>query len=236
MTETRRDAEGAETRRSETRRAETPSAEAEHARKELELAERWVRTDTAERRRIKIAVTIAVAVHAVVLAAQVPDWGPRPVRIDALPQQAMQVKFLKPPAPPKVERRPEPPKPKRVPRPDPTPDEPEPEVAPAPPPEESQPAAPPQPAGPVRVAPGEGPGLIKRVEPEYPPIARAARITGTVVLDAVIQKDGTVTDVKIIKSTNSLFEEPSINAVRQWRFTPFQYDVVLTVTVTFVLR
>jgi TonB family protein len=52
----------------------------------------------------------------------------------------------------------------------------------------------------------------------------------------VIQKDGTVTDVKIIKATNPLFEEPTVQAVRQWRFTPFQYDVVLTVTVTFVLK
>lgn len=148
----------------------------------------------------------------------------------------MQIKFLQPPAPPKVERKPEPPNPKRVPRPDTAPDEPEPMVTPPPAAEEPAPPAPAQPAGPVRVAPGQGPGLIKRVEPEYPPIARAARMTGTVVLDAIIQKDGTVSDVKVVRSSNKLFEQPSIDAVRQWRFTPFQYDVVLTVTVTFVLR
>jgi TonB family protein len=211
-------------------------AQRKRARQELELAERWVRTDPAERKRVGIAVAAAVIVHAVVLVAQMPDWGRQPVRLETPVQQAMQVKFLPPPAPPKVERKPEPPKPKRVPRPDPTPDEPEPEVVPPPPAEEPAPVAPPQPAGPVRVAPGQGPGLIKRVEPEYPPMARAARMEGTVVLDAIIQKDGSVSDVKVVRSSNKLFEQPSIDAVRQWQFTPFQYDVVLTVSVTFVLR
>jgi TonB family protein len=206
-------------------------------RQEMEQAERWMRGDPGDRRRAGIAVAVAIVFHAVVLVARLPGWGPDPVRLDAPQQQAMQIKFLKPPAPPKVERKPEPPKPKRIPRPDPTPDEPEPEVAPEPPaPEEPQEVAPPQPAGPVRVAPGQGPGLIKRVEPQYPPIARAARMTGTVVLDAIIQKDGTVSDVKVIKSTNEMFEQASIEAVKQWRFTPFQYDVVLTVSVNFVLR
>jgi TonB family protein len=215
---------------------ETPEAN-DLRRQEMEQAERWMRGDPADRRRVGIAVAVAILVHAVVLAGRMPDWGPDPKRIEAPQQQAMQIKFLKPPSPPKVERKPEPPKPKRVPRPDPTPDEPEPEVAPEPPPQaEAQEVAPPEPAGPVRVAPGQGPGLIKRVEPEYPPIARAARLTGTVVLDAVIQKDGTVTDVKVIRSSNPMFDQASVDAVRQWRFTPFQYDVVLTVSVTFVLR
>lgn len=202
----------------------------EHAREELDLVERWLRRDPADRRRMWIALAAALVVHVVVLAGRMPDWGPDPVRLEAPLQQAMQIKFLKPPAPPKVDRKPEPPKEKRIPRPDPTPEEPEPEVAPEPPPAE------PQPTGPVRVAPGQGPGLIKRVEPEYPPIARAARMEGTVIVDAIIQKDGTVTDVTIVKSSNPLFEAPTIRAVRQWRFTPFQYDVVLTVSVTFVLK
>jgi protein TonB len=206
-------------------------------RQEMEQAERWMRGDPADRRRAAIAIAAALVLHAVVLVARMPDWGPDPVRLDAPQQQAMQIKFLKPPAPPKVERKPEPPKAKRIPRPDPTPDEPEPEVAPEPPVAEApQEVAPPEPAGPVRVAPGQGPGLIKRVEPEYPPIARAARLTGTVVLDAIIQKDGTVTDVKVIKSSNPMFEQASIDAVKQWRFTPFEYDVVLSVSVSFVLR
>jgi TonB family protein len=220
----------------ETSETARTRARGTRARQELELAESWMRTNPAERRRVAIAVAVAVVVHAVVLVAHMPGLGPRPVRLDAPAQQPMQVKFLKPPAPPKAERKPEPPKPKRVPRPDTTPDEPEPEVAPEPPAEEPTPQSPPEPAGPVRVAPGQGPGLIKRVEPEYPPMARTARITGTVVLDAIIRKDGTVSDVKVVRSSHKLFEQPSIDAVRQWQFTPFQYNVVLTVTVTFVLR
>jgi TonB family protein len=208
----------------------------QHAREELDLVERWLRRDPDDRRRVWIALATALVVHVAVLAGRMPDWGPDPVRVDAPREQAMQVKFLKPPAPPKVERKPEPPRPKRIPRPDPTPEEPEPEIAPEPPPAEEVELAPPQPAGPVRVAPGQGPGLIKRVEPEYPPVARAARMEGTVVVDAIIQNDGTVTDVKIVRSSNPVFVEPTIRAVRQWRFTPFDYDVVLTVTVTFVLR
>lgn len=208
----------------------------EHARQELDLVERWMRRDPADRRRMWIALATALIVHVGVLAGRMPEWGPAPVRVEA-PQQAMQIRFLKPPSPPRVERKPEPPKPKRIPRPSPTPEEPEPEVAPEPTPVEAPvEAAPPQPAGPVRVAPGQGPGLIKRVEPEYPPIARAAGMQGTVIVDAVIHKDGTVTDVKVVRSSNLLFDEPTIRAVRQWRFTPFEYDVVLTVTVTFVLK
>jgi TonB family protein len=208
-----------------------------HARQELDVAESWLRADVSERRRIGIALAAAIIVHAVVLVARMPNWID-PIRVDAPREQAMQVQFLKPPsAPPKVEKKVEP-KPKKVPRPDPTPDEPEPVEEPEPQPAKPAPAAAPmaQQTGPVRVMPGQGPGLIKKVEPEYPPLARAARIEGTVLVDAIIRKDGTVTDVTVIKSSNTLFNQSTIDAVRQWRFTPWQHDVVLTVTVTFVLR
>jgi protein TonB len=130
---------------------------------------------------------------------------------------------------------------KRVPRPDPTPDEPEPITAPPEPPPPSPVTAPPSPepaqdVGPVRVSPGQGPGLVKKVEPQYPPIARAGRMEGKVVVDAVIRKDGTVSDVKVLSSTNPLFEQACVEAVKQWRFTPGPQDVILTVNVNFTLR
>ena len=90
--------------------------------------------------------------------------------------------------------------------------------------------------GPIRVSAGQGPGLIKKVEPRYPPIAQTARIEGDVVVDAVIRGDGTVSDVTVLRSTNKLFEPACIEAVREWRFTPGPRDVVLTVTVHFTLR
>lgn len=213
---------------------------AERARREFEQAERWLQSDPVQRRLIKRAVMAAVVLHATVLFARMPDWGPDPVRVDAPQEQAMKVQFLKPPPPPpKAPERPPEPEKKKIPKPDTTPDEPEP-VKPAPPPTPEPPAptppAPAQETGPIRVSPGQGPGLIKKVEPRYPPIAQAARVEGNVVLDAIIRKDGTVAEVTVLRSSNKMFDQACIDAVRQWRYTPGPQDVILTVTVNFTLR
>jgi periplasmic protein TonB len=206
----------------------------ERARRDFAEAERLIARDRAERRIIGRAFAAAVVLHATVLVARMPTFGPDPVRVDAPIQQQMQVQFLSPPAPKPAPKPPEP-KAKKIPRPDPAPDEPEPEVAPQPPPAPPADAPAVQP-GPIRVAPGQGPGLIKKVEPRYPPIAQAARLEGTVVIDAIILKDGSVSDVKVLKSSNPMFEQACIQAVKQWRFTPGSQDVILTVTVNFTLR
>lgn len=203
----------------------------QRARRDFAEAERLIARDRAERRIIGRAFAAAVVLHATVLVARMPHFGPDPVRVDAPIQQQMQVQFLSPPAPKPAPKPPEP-KAKKIPRPDPTPDEPEPEVAPQPPPADAPAVQP----GPIRVAPGQGPGLIKKVEPRYPPIAQAARLEGTVVIDAIILKDGSVSDVKVLKSSNPMFEQACIEAVKQWRFTPGSQDVILTVTVNFTLR
>jgi len=210
----------------------------ERRRRELEQAERWLATDPAQRRIIGRALAAALVLHAAVLIARMPDWGPDPVRVDAPIEQAMKVQFLTP-APPKAPPKPPEPEKKKIPRPDPTPDKPEPKKEappPAPPETPPGPPAPPAQTGPVRVAPGQGPGLVKKVEPIYPPIARSARLEGSVVVDAVILKDGTVSEVKVLSSSNRMFDQACIDAVRQWRFTPGSQDVVLTVTVNFTLR
>ena len=209
----------------------------ERKRYELEQAERWLSKDPAQRRLVTRALVGALVLHAVVLVARMPNWGPDPVRVDAPIEQAVKVQFLTPPAPPKAPPKPPEPEVKRVPRPDPTPDEPEP-VKEAPPPAPPAPVATPEPAqtGPVRVAPGQGPGLVKKVEPRYPPMARTARIEGSVVVDAIILKDGSVSDVKVLSSTHQFFDQACIEAVRQWRFTPGSQDVILTVKVNFTLR
>ncbi|MGH9370349.1 MAG: energy transducer TonB, partial [Vicinamibacterales bacterium] len=185
------------------------------------------------------ALVAAIALHATVLFARMPNWGPEPRRVDAPQEQAMKIQFLKPP-PPKAPPKPPEPVKKKIPRPDPTPDEPEPITAPPPPqpaPSETPPAAAPaQDMGPIRVSPGQGPGLIKKVEPSYPPLARTSRVEGTVVVDAIIRKDGTVSDVTVLKSSSRLFDQACIDAVKQWRFTPGSQDVILTVTVNFTLR
>jgi protein TonB len=219
----------------------TTPTEEQRLKGELDQAERWLESDPAQRRIVRRALAAALALHATVLVARMPDWGPDPVRVDAPAEQAMQVQFLKPPPPPKAPPKPPEPVQKKIPRPDPTPDEPEPVKEPPPAPPSTPVTAPPSPMpaqdmGPVRVAPGQGPGLIKKVEPHYPPMARTARIEGKVVVDAIIRKDGSVSDVKVLSASSPMFEQACVDAVRQWRFTPGSQDVILTVTVNFTLR
>jgi protein TonB len=57
------------------------------------------------------------------------------------------------------------------------------------------------------------------VNPDYPALARSARLEGTVVLSIVIGKDGHVENVEVLSSTNALFVEPSVNAVKQWVYS-----------------
>jgi TonB family protein len=194
---------------------------------DLRGAERLLGPDPRERRIITRGLLAALVIHGALLWGQLPRFGPAPVRVDA-PAQMMQVQFLKPPpAAPKT--RPPEPEQKKIARPDPTPEELEPEAAPE--------AAPPALAeGPVRVATGQGPGLIKRVEPVYPPVARAARIEGTVVLDAVILKDGSVSDITVLRSASAILERSAIDALKQWRFTEGDRDVIMTLTVHFILK
>ncbi len=218
--------------------ARPPDRREGRAREELALAERWLRRDPRDRKWVARGVAVALLLHAGVLFARMPGWGAEPKRVEPPQEQAMQVQFLKPPPPPPKVEKPKPkPQAKKIPMPDPTPTEPEPEPEPEPPAVEAPPieAPPPQPAGPVRVTPGQGPGLIKRVEPQYPPALQSARIQGAVVIDAVIKQDGTVGEVRVLESANPMFEKAAVDAIKQWRYTPSPYDVILTVRVNFTL-
>ena len=64
------------------------------------------------------------------------------------------------------------------------------------------------------------PTVLKRVTPEYTPEARAARISGTVVLQVVIQADGAPKIVKVIKPLDLGLTENAIAALEQWKFNP----------------
>ncbi len=61
--------------------------------------------------------------------------------------------------------------------------------------------------------------LIQKVLPAYPDLARRARVEGTVVLHAVIDEEGSVTDLEVI-SGRRLLREAAIDAVRQWKYSP----------------
>jgi protein TonB len=111
----------------------------------------------------------------------------------------------------------------------PRPPEPAPAI-PAPPPQ-----APVRPGGVIRA-----PQKVHHVAPEYPAIARLAHVSGVVILEALIREDGSVSEVKVLRSV-PLLDAPAVDAVRQWRFTPtllngVPVQVVMTVTVSFALN
>jgi len=73
----------------------------------------------------------------------------------------------------------------------------------------------------VRVSSGVSAGnLIKRVQPNYPPLARQARIQGQVVLQAEISKEGTIQNLQLI-SGHPMLAPAAIEAVKQWRYKPY---------------
>jgi protein TonB len=100
---------------------------------------------------------------------------------------------------------------------------------------------PPAPVPPVRVGSViRPPQKVHHVTPSYPPIAQAAKISGTVILEALIAEDGSVREVKVLKSV-PLLDAAATEAVRQWRFTPtllngVPVQVIMSVTVSFTLN
>jgi TonB family protein len=89
--------------------------------------------------------------------------------------------------------------------------------------------------GPVRLGTGGNLTLIKKVTPTYPTLMQSARMTGQVVLDAIIHPDGTIGDVMVLRSTNDAFAQSAIAAVKQWRYTAPGFEGILTVSVNFTL-
>lgn len=63
--------------------------------------------------------------------------------------------------------------------------------------------------------------LLVRVPPIYPPSARAAKISGTVVIQATIGKDGTIQNARVISSPDESLSQAALDAVRQWRYQPY---------------
>ena len=73
----------------------------------------------------------------------------------------------------------------------------------------------------IRVSTGVATGLlIKRVTPNYPQLAKQARIQGHVILQAEISKDGTIQNLQLI-SGHPMLAPAAIEAVKQWRYKPY---------------
>jgi len=82
--------------------------------------------------------------------------------------------------------------------------------------------------------------LVSRVEPPYPPLARQTRQEGTVVIRAVIGKDGKVRSIEVV-SGSILFARAAQEAILQWRYRPTllrgePVEVETLITVVFTLR
>ena len=206
-----------------------------------------------DKKGMRWAVGAAVVLHIVFFLIQLPKL------VAAEHQQkkqkvyvVQQVRF-KPP-PPKQQQEIPKPRSKKVPIPDPTPDEPEPmrleeEIEPeidlpdtdivfgipdGPPPME--------PTGPIRVGGDvKPPNKLYSPSPQYTEIARKARITGVVIVEAIIDKQGNVTNVKILKGLPMGLDQAAVDAVKRWRFEAATLNgkpvaVIYNLTINFQLQ
>jgi TonB family protein len=206
-----------------------------------------------DRKYMRIAIAAAIIIHIVIFLITVPEivaqaGAPKKQKVYVV----QQVRF-KPPPPKQKQEIPKP-KAKKVPIPDPTPDEPEPirlpdEITPEidipdtdiifgiP---EGPPSA--EPEGPIRVGGDvKPPAKIVAPSPQYTEIARKARIQGVVIIEAIINKEGNVTNVKILKGLPMGLDDAAADAVKKWKFKPATLNgkpvaVIYNLTVNFRLQ
>ncbi len=94
--------------------------------------------------------------------------------------------------------------------------------------------------------PGNGvtlPQIVREVKPQYTSDAMRAKVQGTVLVECVVQPDGSVADVHVVRSLDPTFglDQEAMKAARQWRFRPGMrmgepVPVLITIELTFTLR
>jgi TonB family protein len=206
-----------------------------------------------DKKGMRWAVGAAVVLHIIFFLVQLPELVAEVGEKKKQKVYVVQQVRFKPP-PPKQQQEIPKPRSKKVPIPDPTPDEPEPirleeEIEPeidlpdtdivfgipeGPPPVE--------PTGPIRVGGDvKAPDKIYSPSPQYTEIARKARITGVVIVEAIIDKQGNVTNVKILKGLPMGLDQAAVDAVKRWRFEPATLNgkpvaVIYNLTINFQLQ
>jgi TonB family protein len=211
--------------------------------------------DAEDRKVMRSSLWIAVAVHLLLLLINFPAMTSETQEVEKPKQRAFQVKtyrYVEPPPPPKepIPRR----RVLRKPMPDPTPDAPEPLPTEDPPPRLdlppvdadflSIPEAPPPvtPLGPIHVG-----GDVRRPEklhappPQYTEAARRTGTQGVVIVEAIIDKNGDVTNVRVLKDLPMGLSEKAVQAIKKWKFRPATLngkpvDVYYNLTVNFQLQ
>jgi TonB family protein len=210
--------------------------------------------DEEDNRKLRRAIVIAVVLHAILLAVPIAQGFDKDIKPPEKPKVyvVQQVRFR--PPPPKQQEELLKPRTKKVPIPDQTPDEPEPiRVV-----EEVEqrldipvddtvfgiPEGPPavEPDGPILVGGDvKPPERVFAPQPAYTEIARRARIQGVVIVQAIIDKAGNVTNVKVLKGLPMGLEEAAVDAMKQWKFKPATLNgrpvtVYYNLTVNFKLQ
>jgi protein TonB len=92
----------------------------------------------------------------------------------------------------------------------------------------------------IKVSQGVAQGnLIHEVKPSYPPIAKAARVQGQVILQATISKGGQIENLRVVQG-HPMLVQSALDAVKQWRYKPYMLngepvEVETQITVNFTL-
>ncbi len=215
-----------------------------------------------DKKYFEIALLIALIFHLALVWIKMPDFGSKQIVEEKKTERKVTRIVLPPPPEQKLEQLQIQKKVKKIPIPDPTPDEPEPVV-----PIETNvqqdtpetldseymvgdlPDEPPVPTGPVSEA------TIGLEKPKYnlkqlmsnvvyPELGKKAGLQGTIIVQAVLRKDGTVGDVKVVAGNlrnYPFFRQAAINAVKKLKFTPGKLrghpvDVIMTLTIRFRLK
>jgi TonB family protein len=64
------------------------------------------------------------------------------------------------------------------------------------------------------------PVAIRKVDPAYPTQLMRENVSGTVIVTAIIRADGTVSNVRILRSVDERIDQFAVRAIKQWQFQP----------------
>ena len=238
--------------------AEEKKAKTTQERSEEDLAAAEFLTfaleDSQDRKAMRYAFVAAAILHAVLFILKFPELAAQTGEQKKQKVYVVQQVRFRPPPPEQKQEIPKA-RSKKVPIPDPTPDEPEPirleeeieqemelptddivfGIPEGPPPSE--------PTGPIHVGGDMNPPeKINAPQPQYTEIARKARIQGVVIVQAIIDKTGAVTSVKLLKGLPMGLDQAALDAIKRWKFKPATLAdgrpvaVYYTLTVNFQLQ
>ena len=204
-------------------------------------------------RILRSSLWVAVGFHVLLLMINFPAFSDRAAAAEPPAKKVFVVETVRFEPPPPDRTLIPPRRVARVPVPDPTPSDPEPFrvdeprheiLLPDPEPDFVIPEAPPEPEPdhPIEVG-GDvrKPEKLHAVQPRYTEIARKTRTEGDVIVRAIIDRRGEVTDVKVLKGLPMGLTEEAVQAVRQWKFEPATLrgkpvDVYFELTIRFRLQ